>query len=181
VDASGAVRELNPAEDARLFEAGGIPPTDVHVLRKEGIHLINDRSEEGPRHDLLSKKKMSPSTDRQDQNLDGARCLRALWDGERLDPALRRASRQLHRSIDDILATADLGGRPAVIVTGRADAVIAPNHASRAWWTRSAPKSRTLTARIDTSTDSPASRGCSPNHGRSGKRKRSRQRDDHYP
>ncbi|MGH9246762.1 MAG: 3-hydroxybutyrate oligomer hydrolase family protein [Acidimicrobiales bacterium] len=130
VDATGAVRELSAAEKAALFgEGGGIPPT-------AGVDLVNDLSVGGPRRDVLST---SPSTGRQDQNLDGARCLRSLWDGDfggGADPELRRASRRLHYSIGAVLTGADLGGRPAVIVTGRADAIVAPNHASRPYYGR---------------------------------------------
>jgi len=116
VDAAGAVRELAPDEDARLFgEGNGIPPT-------AGVEVVNERSVGGARRDLVST---SPSTGMQDQNLDGARCLRSLWDGGALE-----------RSIDDVLATADLDGRPAVIVTGRADGIVAPNHASRPYYAR---------------------------------------------
>ncbi len=130
VDAAGAVRELGTAEDAQLFgEGNGIPPT-------AGVEIVNDRSVGGPRRDVLST---SPSTGLQDQNLDGARCLRSLWDedfGRGSDRGLRSASRTIDRSVDDVLATADLDGRPAVIVTGRADGIVAPNHASRPYYAR---------------------------------------------
>lgn len=130
VDGAGAVRELAPDEDARLFgEGNGIPPT-------AGIDIVNDRSVGGARRDLVS---VSPSTGVQDQNLDGARCLRSLWDGgdrAGVAPEVRGAGRTLHRSVDDLLATADLDGRPAVIVTGRADGIVAPNHASRPYYAR---------------------------------------------
>ncbi len=72
-------------------------------------------------------------------NLDGALCLRALATGT--DPvsgqALAGAMREQHLRVQQGIAatrmTAKLRGKPAVIVTGRADALLPPNHASRAY------------------------------------------------
>lgn len=128
---TGLPQPLAPAAEAALFgTANGIPPTS-------GVNLINNRSPGGPREDRVST---SPSTGRQDQNLDGALCLRSLVLGE--DPAsgeqLRGWPRLTHwklwRSVRRILAKGDLHGLPAVVVTGRADALLPPNHTSRAYF-----------------------------------------------
>jgi hydroxybutyrate-dimer hydrolase len=114
-----------------LFAASnGIPPTG-------GVNLINNDSVGGPREDRVS---VSPSTLRQDQNLDGALCLRSLATG--LDPvtgrpltgALRALHARVRAGIAKIRAGGDLQGLPAVIVTGRNDAILAPNHTSRAYY-----------------------------------------------
>ena len=126
----GLPQPLPEAAEAVLFgTANGIPPTG-------GVNLINNLSADGPREDRVS---VSPSSGVQDQNLDGALCLRALATGT--DPAtgepLRGAQQAVHREllqgVEQIRASGDLGGLPAVVVTGRADAILPPNHASRAY------------------------------------------------
>jgi hydroxybutyrate-dimer hydrolase len=130
-DASGAPVPLALAAEQRLFgTSNGIPPTS-------GVNLINNASPGGATENRVS---VSPSSGRADQNLDGALCLRALATG--VDPVsgepLRGQARSLHRhilkGIDDIRAKGDLGGKPAVFVTGRNDAVLAINHTSRAYY-----------------------------------------------
>jgi hydroxybutyrate-dimer hydrolase len=123
------------AEQALFATSNGIPPTG-------GINLINDGSLGGP---LLNRDSLSLSSDppgRQDQNLDGALCQRSLWNGrnpvtgQRLEGPMQAKHVRLRAGIDRILASADLRGRPALIATGRADQVVAPNHASRAYYGR---------------------------------------------
>lgn len=43
-------------------------------------------------------------------------------------------ARRLAEGVEDVLATADLRGKPTVIVHGRADALIAVNHSSRSYY-----------------------------------------------
>jgi hydroxybutyrate-dimer hydrolase len=82
---------------------------------------------------------VSPSTRLADQSLDGFLCLRALATG--VDPVTRLAlsgallaqSQRVLKGIAEVLASGDLGGRPAVIVQGRADTLVPVNHASRAY------------------------------------------------
>ncbi|HRP95132.1 MAG TPA: 3-hydroxybutyrate oligomer hydrolase family protein [Rhodocyclaceae bacterium] len=122
---------LPPAAEAVLFGvSNGIPPTG-------GVNLINNASVGGP---LLDRASISPSTGRTDQNLDGALCLRALATGADpvtgvpLDDDAVAAHNRARQSIERLRAGADLGGRPVLIVTGRSDAILPPNHSSRAYY-----------------------------------------------
>jgi hydroxybutyrate-dimer hydrolase len=81
----------------------------------------------------------SPSTNVQDQSLDGFLCLRALATG--VDPvtnapltgSLAAQSQRVQAGIAAVQASGDLHGKPGVIVQGRADTLIPVNHASRAY------------------------------------------------
>lgn len=116
---------LPAASEAILFAAAnGIPPTG-------GISVVNNRSRGGPLCDQFS---LSPSSGLADQNLDGHRCLRALATGKLLPNGRRQSHRRIQDSIEQILANGRLGGVPAIVVHGRSDALIAPNHTSRAYY-----------------------------------------------
>jgi hypothetical protein len=101
------------------------------------VNLINNASAGGALENRLS---ISPSSGRQDENLDGALCLRSLHlgrdavSGERLRGRERARHRRLLRGIERVRAWGDLNGIPTLIATGRADGVVAPNHASRAYF-----------------------------------------------
>jgi hydroxybutyrate-dimer hydrolase len=132
-DASGApIALLRTAEVSLFGTANGIPPTG-------GVNVINNASRGGPR---LNTPSLSPSTGTQDQNLDGALCLRSLWlgadaaTGAPLRGELLQAHERLRRSIEQIVTTADLNGTPAIIVAARSDAILAPNHTFRAYYAR---------------------------------------------
>lgn len=118
------------AEAAIFATANGIPPTG-------GVNLINNRSLGGARENRLS---VSPSTGLQDQNVDGALCLRALWTGvdsatgQRLRGRMRADHRAVVHGVSQILASGDLHGLPVLIVQGRADGILPPNHTSRAYF-----------------------------------------------
>ena len=109
--------------------SNGIPPT-------AGINLVNNLSPGGARENRISA---SPSTGRRDINLDGALCLRALAtgadpvSGQPLAGAMREQHLRVQQGIAETRLKANLRGKPAVIVTGRADAILPPNHASRAY------------------------------------------------
>ncbi len=131
VPGTGEPVPLPAASEAVLFGVGnGIPPTG-------GINVIYDEAAGGP---ILDRRGVSPSTGRADESFDGVACLRALQEGrnpatgERLRGRDRAAHRRLMKSVREIRASGDLDGIPAVIVTGRADAIIPPNHASRAYY-----------------------------------------------
>jgi hydroxybutyrate-dimer hydrolase len=119
------------ANVAKIFADGnGIPPTG-------GISLINNLSEGGPKLDGVS---ISPSTKLADFNIDGALCLRKLATGR--DPSsgslllgaeLIDAIRVLN-GIQQTLNDTDLGGKPAIIVHGRADMLVPVNHTSRPFY-----------------------------------------------
>lgn len=93
----------------------GVPPS-------AGVQLINNRSPGAALRDLFS---FSPSTLVQDFNLDGAVCLRNLLTGT---DAMAKA---LQTGLDETRRSGKLGGRPAVIVHGRNDALLPVNHTSR--------------------------------------------------
>jgi len=107
---NGVPAPLPPVVAANLFAVGsGIPPTG-------SVALINNNAPGGAREDRSSTL---------DQNLSGALCLRGLA----TDP-----SANFQASLASVQATADLRGKPVVIVNGRADAIIPPNHASRPYY-----------------------------------------------
>jgi len=112
--------------------SNGIPPT-------AGINLINNLSAAGAKEDRVS---VSPSTGARDLNLDGALCLRALAtgidavSGRPLEGELAEQARRVQRGIEETRLTGNLRGKPAVVVDGRADGVLAPNYASRAYYAR---------------------------------------------
>lgn len=128
---SGQPVALAGSSEAAVFGTGnGIPPTG-------GVNVINNASVGGP---LLDRQSESPSSGLQDENLDGALCLRALANGvdpvtgQKLTGPVRGVHRRLSKSIDDIRASGELGGRPVVVFTGRNDAILPPNHTSRAYY-----------------------------------------------
>ena len=118
------------AEKALFSTSNGIPPTG-------GVNLINNDSLDGPKENRVS---VSASTGRSDQNLDGALCLRALATGVDLETgkALTGGQMAFHKKIlqgiKEIRAHGDLNGRPAIFVSGRADAILPLNHTSRAYY-----------------------------------------------
>ncbi|HSW04702.1 D-(-)-3-hydroxybutyrate oligomer hydrolase [Aquabacterium sp.] len=93
----------------------GVPPS-------AGVQLINNLSIGAPLRDLLS---FSPSTVTQDFNLDGALCLRNLLTGT------DAPSVALQTGLNETRRNGNLGGKPALIVHGRADALLPVNHTSR--------------------------------------------------
>lgn len=120
---------LSKAAADILFGVGnGIPPTG-------GIAPINNRSPGGALYDPAS---VSPTFGRSDQNLEGAACLRALWpfssQARRGAKPLLRARLETLRSIAQIQADGRLKGVPTIILHGRNDPLIAPNHSSRAYY-----------------------------------------------
>ena len=131
---TGEPVSLAPATEKALFgTSNGIPPTPS----VGGVNLINNLSLGGPSEYRAS---ISPSTGLADQNVDGALCLRSLAlgrdaeTGGRLERGLRGYSRRIARGIRQVRASGDLRGKPAIFVTGRNDAILPPNHTSRAYY-----------------------------------------------
>lgn len=125
VDANGAPAPLAPAAAEALFAvSNGIPPTG-------GVQLINERAFPAPAEDRASTP---------DQNLEGALCLRSLWLGTQPGTGEALSGRDLghhervRAGIEKVRAGADLNGKPVVIVHGRADAILPPNHTSRPYY-----------------------------------------------
>jgi hydroxybutyrate-dimer hydrolase len=118
------------AAEAQLFgTSSGIPPAGI-------IALINNAADGGPTEDRISLNKGS-----QDQNLAGALCLRSVATGS--DPLTGQAlpqgelaeyANRLSQGVAEIRANGKLHGIPAVIVTGRNDAILPPNFTSRAYY-----------------------------------------------
>ena len=130
VDGSLAPAPIALETEAALFAtSNGIPRTG-------GVEVINNKSLGGPLRDAFS---ISSVTGVADQNLEGALCLRSLAtghdsvSGKRLKGQLKKAHKKLQKSIQELRASGDLHGKPAIIVTGRNDAVLPINHASRGY------------------------------------------------
>ena len=106
VDRDGRPEPVPPAELAQNFAIapGGAPASSIDV--------VNDDDPGGPRRSWVS---VSRNTGRQDYDLDGAMCIRALVTGH--SPQAER----VQAGIREFLATGRLGGLPAIIVQGRND------------------------------------------------------------
>jgi len=119
VDAAGKPAPLAAAALAQVFGTGnGVPPT-------AGIQIINNNSVGGPINSPIS---VSPSTGQQDYNFDAALCHRNLFTGSDAN-ALR-----VKNGIVEALRSANLHGKPAIIVHGRSDGYIPVNMNARAYF-----------------------------------------------
>jgi len=115
VDAAFHPTAVNATVLAQLAGTGnGIPPTT-------GVQLINNLAQGG----AMQSKQSVDSSGTQAANLDGALCLRNLLTGS------DAASQALQLGISQTLRTGSLGGRPALIVQGRNDALLPVNHGAR--------------------------------------------------
>jgi hydroxybutyrate-dimer hydrolase len=116
---AGVVPAISAGAAAQIFATGnGVPPTS-------GINIINNNSVGGVAVDAAS---ISPSTGKQDLNVDGALCLRDVFTtGDPIGVAVRA-------NIDAVKVTGNLRGKPAIIVHGRADTLIPVNHTSRPYF-----------------------------------------------
>lgn len=82
---------------------------------------------------------VSPSSNLADQSLDGFLCLRSLAtgvdpvSGAALQGTLAAQSQRVRAGVAEVQASANLRGKPAIIVQGRSDTLIPVNHASRAY------------------------------------------------
>ena len=115
-NAAFGVGALDPAALATMFATGnGVPPSS-------GVQLINNAGAFAVLRDLVS---FSPSTLRQDFNLDGALCLRGLLTGT------DAKALALQQGLDETRRNGNLHGKPALIVHGRNDALLPVNHTSR--------------------------------------------------
>lgn len=114
---AGGVPAPWSATDAALsFATGnGVPPT-------AGLQIINDAALGGPTENGAS---VTASTRKLDYNVDGALCLRELWTGGSVEAA------RVREGVEAVRVKGDLGGRPAIIVHGRADALVPVGFTSR--------------------------------------------------
>jgi hydroxybutyrate-dimer hydrolase len=128
--ALGRPQPIRPDLAAIMFGTGnGVPPAF-------GVDIIGNECVGGATSNQLCK---SASTNRQDQNLDGALCLRRLAtgkteNGDRLRGDERRWHERVTKGVKQVRATGDLNGVPTIFVTGRADAILPINHTSRAYY-----------------------------------------------
>jgi len=119
VDAAGKPTPVAAAALAQAFGTGnGIPPMS-------GIQIVNDRNPGGPLRDGASS---SASSGAADLNADGAICLRNLVTGNDANAARVRSG------IGELLRTANLRGKPAIIVHGRSDTLVPVNLSSRPYF-----------------------------------------------
>jgi hydroxybutyrate-dimer hydrolase len=108
-----------PASLAWIFSTGnGVPPMG-------GINIVNNNSVGGPLIELFS---ISPSTGRADYNVDGALCQREL-----VTANTPNASR-VQLGIKQVQKSANLQGKPAIIVHGRSDTLVPTNFSSRPYY-----------------------------------------------
>jgi hydroxybutyrate-dimer hydrolase len=116
---AGVPAPISAASAAQIFGIGnGVPPTG-------GVNILNHDSVGGTNLDALS---ISPSTGKTDYNYDGAKCLRDQLTAQTL------VATTLSASIAAVKRNANLRGKPAVIVHGRADTLVPVNHSSRAYY-----------------------------------------------
>ena len=90
-----------------------------------GLSVINNNSVGGAQVDAAST---SPSTGKADYNYDGAQCLADLL------TAQNTAGTTLRASIDAVKRSANLRGKPAIIVQGRSDTLLPVNHTGRPYY-----------------------------------------------
>jgi hydroxybutyrate-dimer hydrolase len=103
---------------ATSFGAGnGVPPTI-------GINIVNNNSAGGP---LLDAASISANA-AQDYNVAGALCLRELAVGSNANAV------RTQQGIREVLRTANLQGKPALIVHGRADTLVPVAFTSRPYF-----------------------------------------------
>ncbi|MCL4759459.1 MAG: D-(-)-3-hydroxybutyrate oligomer hydrolase [Rhodocyclaceae bacterium] len=129
--ATGEVVPQAGALQAGIFASGnGVPPTT-------GVNVVYNDSVGGARLDFLA---VSPTSGLADFALDGALCMRELVTGREevsglaLTGERKARSDRVRAGIEEVLLTGDLRGKPAIIVTGREDTLVPPNHASRAYY-----------------------------------------------
>lgn len=139
---------------AGYVDASGSPasPSAAQVLQKEqsfaaGNGTVNGSPATVIYNDSVGGAKawsvaVSPSTGLQDFALDAALCQRALVTGKDavtgadLNAASTPTAAQseaVRAGIQDVLLNGNLRGKPTLIVHGRHDALVVPNHSSRAY------------------------------------------------
>jgi len=126
VDATGNPTAFTAAQKASAYATqNGIVGTPIYENSVGGAKAFN--------------LGVSPSSGIEDQSLDGFLCLRSLATGA--DPVTGNAlqgdmaamSTRVRAGMTEVQATGNLHGKPALIVSGRSDALIPVNHAARAY------------------------------------------------
>ncbi|UMR31860.1 D-(-)-3-hydroxybutyrate oligomer hydrolase [Massilia sp. MB5] len=126
VDAGGALIPFTAAQRAASFAGqNGIIGTPVY-----------ENSVGGAKSYAFGT---SPSTGEADLSLDAFLCMRSLAlgvdaiSGAALSPEMAALSTKVRNGIGEVQASGNLKGKPAIIVSGRSDALIPVNHAARAY------------------------------------------------
>jgi hydroxybutyrate-dimer hydrolase len=123
VDGAGAPTAAAPGAIDGIFGTGnGVPPSAP-------IQLVWNNSVGGARNHLAS---VSPGTAAADFAFDGALCLRNLWLGTGAQADALRSG------VAEVQRTANLRGKPTIIVHGRNDTLVPPNFSSRPYVLRNA-------------------------------------------
>jgi hydroxybutyrate-dimer hydrolase len=118
--AGQVIAPLQPALNTIFGTGNGVPPM-------AGIQIVNNNSVGGP---LLEGASTSPSTNRTDYNIDGALCQRELITGS--SPNAQR----VQLGVKQVQKSANLQGKPAIIVHGRSDTLVPTNFSSRPYYAR---------------------------------------------
>ncbi len=115
-DAAGNPIAATPKQINEFFSiANGVPPGG-------GLQIIWNTSVGGPKNQSAAT---SPSTNALDFAYDGAACLRALWTGSDANAT------KVKTGIAETYRTANLRGKPTIVVHGRSDTLIPVNFSSR--------------------------------------------------
>ncbi len=118
-DAAGKPAALSATALAQSFaNSNGVPPTI-------GVNIVNNDAPGGP---VNSPASISPSTGILDFNIDAANCQRGLWTGTGAD------AQRVQTGVKEVYRSANLRGKPAIIVHGRADALIPVSFSSRPYY-----------------------------------------------
>ena len=128
-DADGSPAPVPEENAKRLFATTSGLPGD-------GLNLIADAAANGP---IKDDSAISASTGRADLNLDAALCFRFLSTGDaslldgQAGPRDRRNHRRVRAGARQLQSSGNLGGVPAIIITGREDLLVFTNQQSRAY------------------------------------------------
>ena len=125
-DGAGKPTAMTAANAKKLFaDSSGVPATG-------GVNLVADWVAGGIAENLAT----SPSTGRQDLNLDSALCFRALEEGPGQDASAGdwANSARVRFGTREVQTNARVHGKPAIVIHGRQDALVFPNLHSRAYY-----------------------------------------------
>ena len=117
-DAANKPTAIAPATLAQIFGTFNGAATGP-------INIVNNLSPGGPLRDPVS---ISPTSGTLDFNADGANCQRNLWVGADANAGRVKAG------VAETLRTANLHGKPAIIVAGRADTQVPVNFNARPYY-----------------------------------------------
>jgi len=119
-DSAGKPTVYNAQVLAKIFGTfNGVPPNS-------SINIINN--DDPANGAILDSISVSASTNTNDFNIDGALCLRNLFTGTDAN------AQRVQSGINEVKHGANLHGKPAIIVHGRADTLLPPAFTSRPYF-----------------------------------------------